>query len=142
MLRECQRVLKPGGRLAGYVIHTSEGLDPSAQSRAAEWGPPEVLAAQAPDAMALSAGLTVIAQHDVTEAFQSTCQALLSVTEKFEDELRAEQGEALYDEEQVKKQNMLQGIREGLLRRSLIVCAKNPALPGSPLQESGFRGLS
>ncbi|MEE8587146.1 MAG: hypothetical protein V3T83_20075 [Acidobacteriota bacterium] len=130
VLRECHRVLKPGGRLAGYVIHTAEGLDPSAQSRAADWGPPQVLAAQPPDAMALSAGLLIIAQHDVTEAFQSICQELLTVTEKLQDQLRAELGEALYDEEQVKKQNMLQGIREGLLRRSLIVCAKNPLFKG------------
>ena len=34
MLRECHRVLKPGSRSAGYVIHTPSGLTQAGERRA------------------------------------------------------------------------------------------------------------
>jgi hypothetical protein len=42
-----------------------------------------------------------------------------------EDALRAEEGDERYEEEQQDKRGMLQGIDEGLLRRSLIVAVKS-----------------
>lgn len=121
MLRECYRVLKQGGRIAGYVIHTPTGLSASDEMRAADLGPSDVTSPAPPEELAHSTGLAIIAHKDVTDVFRTTCKAILQAREKLEDALRAEEGDELYQEEQEKKYAMLKGIAEGLLRRSLIV---------------------
>ncbi len=110
--------------MAGYLIHTPSGLSPSAELRASELGPAEVTAAASPDELARSVGFSVIVQDDVTAAFSDTCGAILRAREQFEAALRAAESDAAYDEEQTKKRNMLEGISEGLLQRSLIVADK------------------
>ena len=68
MLRECRRVLKSGGRIAGYVIHPPAGLTPAQKRRAAELGPSDVTAPASPAALTESAGLTIVVVEDVTDA--------------------------------------------------------------------------
>ena len=124
MLRECHRVLAPGGRIAGYVIHTPAGLTPAQVRRAAELGPSDVTAAVSPDALAQSERLIVVVAEDVTDAFHATCTALRAARRDLEDELRTDEGDDFYEEERRKKDAMLQGIAEGVLCRSLIVANK------------------
>ena len=93
MLRECRRVLKPGSRSAGYVIHTPRGLTEAGERRATELGPSDVAAPLAPDALTA--------------------------------DLRAEEGDDLYEEERTAKTAMLAGIDEGVLCRSLIVTTRD-----------------
>ena len=124
MLRECSRVLKKGGRIAGYVIHTPTGLSPSDGIRAAVLGPSDIGSLVPIEELTYSAGLNVIAHTDVTDVFRATCKAFLEAREELEDELRAEGGDEIYEEEQEKKLSMLTGIDEGLLLRSLIVSKK------------------
>lgn len=124
MLRECQRVLKPGGRIAGYVIHARSGLTTSERRRAAELGPSELLAPASPEELTRAGGLSVVALHDVTRTFLATCEAILRARERHAAELRAAEGDAAFQEEQEKKESMRQGIHAGLLRRSLIVGLK------------------
>lgn len=124
MLRECHRVLKQGGRIAGYVIHTPDGLSAADEIKAAELGPSDVTSPAPIADLAYSAGLALIAQKDVTNVFHDTCKAILEVREKLKEKLRAEESDEVYEEEQEKKRSMLTGIREGLLLRSLIIAMK------------------
>ena len=124
MWRECRRVLKPGGRIAGYLIHTPPGLTAAQTRRAAELGPPDTPAPASPDALARSAGLDVVLLEEVTDAFRATSVALGTARDELEDELRADEGNDFYEEERRKKHAMLQGIDEGLLRRCLIVATR------------------
>lgn len=124
MLRECYRVLKQGGRIAGYVIHTPTGLSAADEIRAAELGPSDVASPAPIEELTYSAGLAMIAHKDVTDVFRATCKAILEAREKLEEILRAEEGDEVYEEEQGKKHSMLTGISEGLLRRLLIIAIK------------------
>ena len=124
MLRECKRVLKPGGRIAGYVIHIPAGVTEAQERRAAELGPSDVTAPALPEVLTQAAGLTIMVTEDVTDAFRATCAALAAARRDLAEELRAEEGDDFYEEERRKKNAMLQGIDEGILRRSLGVANK------------------
>jgi hypothetical protein len=123
VLRECSRVLKPGGRMAGYLIHTPGGLGAAGLARAAELGPAAVGATPLPD-LAAEVGLTLVTREDVTELYRATCAGIHSARALHEDSLRAEEGDEVYEEGQQRKAEMLEAIREGLLVRSLVVLAK------------------
>ncbi len=124
MLRECNRVLKSGGCIAGYVIHIPTGLTEAQERRAADLGPSDVTASTSPEVLTQAAGLTVVVKEDVTDAFRATCAALVAARRDLEDELRADEGDDFYEEERRKKNAMLQGIDEGILCRSLVVANK------------------
>ena len=125
MLRECHRLLQPGGRIGGYVIHTADGLTRSELERAAQLGPPQVRADAPPPEMCRIAGLRVTREIDVTTEFEVTCRALLEAREQYREELRLEEGEEAFEYELSRKAQMLQGIQDGLLRRSLVVAEKS-----------------
>ena len=71
-----------------------------------------------------------IAYQDVTAAFRQTCVAFLDARRALETELRAEEGDAFFEEELAKKETMLPGIDEGLLKRALIVTKINGSACG------------
>ena len=121
MLRECHRVLEPGGRIAGYVIHTSGGLTPAQVVRASELGPTQVRALNPPAELMREAGFCLLVVSDVTENFRATCAALLQARQQLAQELRAEEGNESFEDELHAKTSMLEGIDEGLLQRSLVV---------------------
>jgi hypothetical protein len=124
VLRACHDVLKPGGRIAGYTIHTPQGLSESQGKRASELGPSEVLSEASPVDLLRAASFNVIVEQDVTEHFRATCEAILRARSDLESKLRNEEGDALFEEEQEGRTLKLRGITEGLLQRSLIVAIK------------------
>lgn len=126
MLRECHRVLKPASRMVGYLIHARDGLTESERNRAAVLGPSCVMGLEASTKLAEVGGLTVIDQQDVTARFHDTCAALLLARREMEGELRHEEGDTAYDYELASKRDMLRGIDDGLLIRSLITAVKEP----------------
>lgn len=114
----------PGGRIAGYVIHTPDGLSRAERLRAAELGPSDVNASAGPAAMTREAGFKDTLVRDVTAEFRATCWSLLQAREAHADELKGEEGEEAFQEELGKKARMLEGIEAGLLRRSLVAAVK------------------
>lgn len=124
VLRECYRILRPGGRMAGYVIHTPAGISAAQAARAGELGPTYVSASDMPGALARRAGFVVHASQDVTPAFRATCSALLRARHELELELRTEEGDAYFEQARTAKANMLAGIDRGLLLRSLVIVEK------------------
>ncbi len=124
MLRECHRVVKEGGCLAGFVIHTPAGLSAAAERRASELGPGAVVAAALPEDLAREAGFLKVVRTYVTQQFRATVEAMLRAARRWEAQLRAEQGEEEYVAGCERGKAMLTGIREGLLLRSLVTAIK------------------
>ena len=91
--------------MAGYTIHTPAGLSPSKQMKASELGPSDVASSQLPEELALAAGMSVVVKEDVTELFRFTCQAVLRARENYEDTLRSEEGDEMYDEGMSRPEN-------------------------------------
>ena len=86
----------------------------SPRSKSAEqpsWGRPTLRSPGLTRSAYSSRRTTIVLTEDVTDAFRTTCAALAAARKDLEDELR-------------KKNAMLQGIDEGILRRSLIVATK------------------
>ena len=124
MLRECHRVVKPGGRIAGYVIHTPAGLGAADEQRASELGPDHVTGAALPEDLTRKAGFSHVIREDVTAQFRATVEAMLRAARRWAPELRAEQGDEQYAAGCERGETKLIGIREGLLLRSLVTALK------------------
>ncbi len=120
----CKDVLKSDGRIAGYTIHTRPRLTPSELERAVELGPSEVLADGSPAEQCEETGFRVVSVEDVTTEFRTTCETILREWSSLEAELRAEDGDEVFEEEMRKKSNMVAGVDKGLLARSLVVSQK------------------
>ncbi len=114
-------MLSPQGRIAGYVVHTPDGLGRSDRLRAAELGPAQVNADAPPAELARRAGFAVTLDLDVTAEFRATCEALLRARDELAGQLRREEGEEVFEEERSRKARMLEGIEAGLLLRRLVV---------------------
>lgn len=112
--------------MVGYVIMTRGGLTADQEGRAAALGPSCVTGFDSPAELAGTAGMTVIHQQDVTERFRDTCAALLEARRELEAELRHEEGDVTYDDELARKRDMLRGIDDSLLVRSLITAIREP----------------
>lgn len=124
MLRESFRLLKTGGVLAGYIIHTPEGLTEDQIERAIELGPPSVGAAASPQALARQVGFSSVDQHDVTDRFKKSCLAFKAARTQLEGKLRELEGDEVYDENCEEGKGRLLGIEEGLLLRCLLVAVR------------------
>jgi hypothetical protein len=97
-------VLRPGGRIAGYVIHVAPGLSSKEYSRAADLGPSEVGAREEPARLHELAGFTGIKQLDTTDQWLATTSSFIKA----------------YEEEQTKKRGLVEGMTAGILRRCLV----------------------
>lgn len=121
MLRECRRILKPGGRLVGLSIHTPKSLTSAQEERATELGPSLVSGCGSPQELIGAAGFSQLQVTDVTGRFRQTCSAWLTAMRELESQLRRELGDEDFEDELDQKESMLKGIDEGLLLRSLII---------------------
>ena len=124
MLRACHKVVRRGGRIAGYTIHTPKGLDPDAARRASELGPSEVAADRSPADLLRAADFTVTVDEDVTDGFKEILEATRVAMDELEDDLRREEGDTVFEEWQGRQTRMFEGVSEGIIRRSLLVAVK------------------
>jgi len=84
----------------------------------------DVLADGSPVELVERAGFSIVVCDDVTDQFRTTSNAIVRARERHEAELRAVDGDEVYDDDQRRKAAVLTGIDEGLLARSLIATVK------------------
>jgi hypothetical protein len=113
-------VLKPGGRIAGYVIHVASGLSTQDYRKAVELGPSEVGAREDPARLHHLAGLAEVEQVDTTDQWLATTSSFIMARERHEKGLRLAEGDEAYEEEQAKKRGLVEGMTVGILRRCLV----------------------
>lgn len=110
--------------MGGYVIHTPTDLSAKDRALAVDYGPSQVTAPSSYEEMLVESGFSGVERLDVTDIFLKTCQSLFRARVNLEDDLRKEEGDDVFEEEQQKKLNMAKGIEMGLLRRSLLIAIK------------------
>jgi len=117
-------VVRPGGRVAGYVIHHAAGLNDKETERAFELGPSAGALPMPLAEWVRAAELQLIELRDLTEGFKRMAEAIRTERTLHEDALRAEEGDELFEEEQERKLQLSTAIAEGLLVRTLVIAER------------------
>ncbi len=120
MLRACNKLLRPGARIAYTTIVIAPGLSKRAYRAASKAGPRSVTAIAPVAELMDRAGFAEIDVVDVTEAFVATAHAWFREFERFEHEVKQELGAAEWQERQRDRSEMVQGAEAGLLQRLLV----------------------
>lgn len=123
MLRACQRLLRPGGRLAFLVITVASGLDPRAHRRAVRAGPSAVAARRPLPRLVADAGFVDVAETDVTSQYATTAKAWLTARERHRAALERLDAAGLADQQR-SMAAAVKAIEDGLLERSLVEASK------------------
>ena len=121
MLRASRRLLRPGGRTAYFTIFPAPGLSKRDHRRAVRLGPRAVRSSKDQEELLEAAGFTRIIVMDVTQDFLETARRWLTHASELDGELRSVLGDALFDEQQADRQDLITAIEDGLLCRSLFV---------------------
>lgn len=110
--------------MGALVIETVPGLDADELALAGELGPSEVRAEAPASTLAERVGLRVVEEADVTDAFEAALHALWVGLRRAEGELRKAEGDVEYDYEVGRRRSMMEAVRRGLIRRTLVLAAK------------------
>jgi hypothetical protein len=121
VLRACRRILRPGGRTAFFTIFVSPGLSKRDHRRAVRLGPRAVASNRPQSGLVAAAGFTEVEDIDVTGEFLETARRWLRFSRQSEPALRESLGDDVVDEQLADRTDMVAGIEQGLLRRSLLV---------------------
>ncbi len=119
VLKECRRVLRPGGSMVFTVIFISPGLSPSDHALAAANGPPVVDAALGYPEMLDEAGWEITTRTELTAEYRSSLGRLIELEKAHEAELRNLRGDAGYVEKLGRRQRSLAAVEQGLIRREM-----------------------
>ena len=127
MLRACNGLLRPAGRIAFYTIFIPSGLSQAEYRRAARAGPSAVSSRGREQADLLhSAWFADVREIDVTKAFLRVTRAWHEARARCASELSEVEGEASFLERQRDYQLQARAIESGLLRRALFVAERRP----------------
>ncbi len=126
MLRACHRVLKPKGRIAYYTIYIAPDLIEPGYRRAVKFWPEAATTRRHPAEMLESAGFVDVHETDVTKQYQATARGWLEGRRRYYDDLKQALGKAALTEKIQEGEETLQAVKDGLLRRSLLV-GRRPA---------------
>jgi cyclopropane fatty-acyl-phospholipid synthase-like methyltransferase len=124
VLRECLRLLRPGGRMAFTTIHVTDDLDRRAHRRAVRAGPWQVATRRPYAELVARAGFTDVRIEDVTGQYGATQRTWLEQTQANERALRGLAGDMVFELGQRERRRTRAAIDEGLLRRVLIAARR------------------
>jgi hypothetical protein len=124
VLRASRRLLRPGGRTAFFTIHPTPGLPPHRQRRAHRDGPVAVASHLTARELLERAGFVDIEETDCTPEFATVAQAWLDQCEDHRDALAELQGADAFEQRQTERRIQLAAVRDGLLRRSLLLATR------------------
>jgi len=119
VLRDCRRVLRPGGIMVFTVIFIAPGLSPSDHALAAASGPPVIETAAGYPEMLDEAGWKITTRAELTAEYRSSLRRLIDLEEAHEAELRDLRGDAGYFEKLGRRQRALAAVEQGLIRREM-----------------------
>jgi SAM-dependent methyltransferase len=122
VLRECRRIVRPGGVMVFTVISVSPGLSPSNHTRALNNAPEFVEADQDYPTLLKAAGWEVSEKVDQTGDYEDSCVRQVEADKSYAHEL----GELLGPREAAERlanwHFKLSAVRDGLCVRDLFVC--------------------
>jgi hypothetical protein len=124
VLRASRRLLRPGGRAAFFTIHPTPGLNPRLRRRAHRDGPVAVASHLSGRELLERAGFVDVEETDCTSEFVTVAQAWVDQCEDHRDALAELLGADKFDERQTERRIQLQAVRDGLLRRSLLIATR------------------
>jgi hypothetical protein len=124
VLRACERLLQPGGRIAIYTIALTPGLTTADRRRGHDNGPPNVGARVPYVEMLRRAGFDDVREHDVTPAFLRVARAWNRERERHAAALIEIDGAQQFNERQRNNRRQQRAIEEGLLRRVLLTAIR------------------
>lgn len=110
--------------MVALAIETESGLSADELELAAELGPSEVAAEAELPVLAERAGLEVVAREDLTASFEKVLLALRRGLAEAESELRSAEGDVEYDYELGRRRSMMEAVRRGLIRRTMVVARR------------------
>ncbi len=120
VLRACHRVLKPEGRIAYYTIYAPPDLSVVDYRRIMKFWPPATTRRRAPSEMLESAGFVDVRDADVTKQYRKTSRAWLEGRRRRFDQIAQAMGEDTLKGKIEEGKAILELIKDGLLRRSLL----------------------
>jgi hypothetical protein len=124
VLRASRRRLRPGGRTAFFTIHPTPGLSPRLRRRAHRDGPVAVASRLSGRELLERAGFVDVEETDCTAEFVTVAQAWVDQFEDHRDALAEVLGADEFDRRQTERRIQLQAVRDGLLRRSLLLATR------------------
>lgn len=120
-MRECHRVLRPGGRLAALSIEPAAGLSERERARAVEIGPSHLSGDDSVERASRAAGFRLHDVVDVTEEFRRVALEAIAALERVgaqpEPDFTADEWAGEMD----RKSRMVRGVEEGVLVRTLVL---------------------
>jgi cyclopropane fatty-acyl-phospholipid synthase-like methyltransferase len=119
VLRECARLLIPGGRMAFFTIHPADGLGPADRRRAARHGPIAVSVSRPHRELLKAAGFVQATETDYSDEFMTTTQAWTEQWDLHRDEMDALWGCDAVRQRQRERKSSVRTTRAGILRRTL-----------------------
>ncbi len=117
VLRECRRIIQPGGHMVFAVVSVTAGLGTDDHARAVASGTPFVEAEASYPDLLRATGWTLEEDLDQTDAYIATCRRQIEADTASRTDLRALLGDKAYDERLAKWHGYLGALTDGLLCR-------------------------